>query len=59
MCVYIYICNFLKLYFVLEYSLLTNKVVIVSDEQQRDSAIHIRVFILPQTPLLSRPDSLL
>ena len=27
-----------------------NNVVIVSDEQQRDSAVHIHVSILPQTP---------
>ena len=31
-----------------------NKAVIVSGEQQRDSAIHIHVPILPQTPLPSR-----
>ena len=31
-----------------------NNVVIVSGEQQRDSAIHIHVFVLPQTPLPSR-----
>ena len=31
-----------------------NNVVIVSSEQQRDSAIHIYVSILPQTPLPSR-----
>jgi len=29
--------------------------VIVSGEQQKDSAIHIHVSILPQTPLPSRP----
>ena len=33
---------------------LINNVVIVSDGQQRDSAIHIPVFILPQTSLPSR-----
>ena len=33
---------------------LINNVVIVSGEQQRDSAIHIRVSIPPQTPLPSR-----
>ena len=33
---------------------LINIVVIVSVEQIRDSAIHIHVFILPQTPLPSR-----
>ena len=37
--------------FVLRYSQLTNNVVTVSGEQQRDSAIHIRISILPQTPL--------
>ena len=37
-------------YFVLEFSQLTRKVVIVSGEQWRDLAIHIRVSILPQTP---------
>ena len=31
-----------------------NYVVIVSDEQRRDSAIHIHVSILPQTPIPSR-----
>ena len=34
--------------------LLINNVMIVSGEQQRDSAIHIHVSILFQTPLLSR-----
>ena len=33
---------------------LINNAVIVSGGQQRDSAIHIHVFILPQTPLPSR-----
>ena len=33
---------------------LNNNVVIVSGEQQRDSAIHTHVSILPQTPLPSR-----
>ena len=33
---------------------LTNNVVIVSGEQQRDSATHIHASILPQTPLPSR-----
>ena len=33
---------------------LINHVVVISGEQWRDSAIHIRVSILPQTPLLSR-----
>ena len=32
----------------------TNTVVIVSDGQQRDSAIHVHVTILPQMPLPSR-----
>ena len=45
---------FLTFYFALEYSRLTNNVVMVSGEQQRDSAIHIPVSILPQTPLPSR-----
>ena len=45
---------FLSFYFVLGYSQLTNNVVIISGEQQRDSAIHIHVSTLPQTPLLSR-----
>ena len=31
-----------------------NNVVIVSGEQRRDSAVHVHVFILPQTPLPSR-----
>ena len=31
-----------------------NNVVVVSGEQQRDSAIHIHVSVLPQTPLPSR-----
>ena len=31
-----------------------NNVVIVTGEQPRDSAIHIYVSILPQSPLLSR-----
>ena len=35
-------------------SLLTNNIVIVSGEQWRDSAIHIHVSILLQTPLPSR-----
>ena len=33
---------------------LINHVVVISGEQWRDSAIHIHVSILPQTPLLSR-----
>ena len=40
-----------KPHFVLGYSQLTNNVVTVSGEQQRDSAIHIHISILPQTPL--------
>ena len=36
------------------YSQLTNNIVIISGEEQRDSAIHIHVSTLPQTPLLSR-----
>ena len=31
-----------------------NKIVIFSSEQQRDSAIHIHVSVLPQTPFISR-----
>ena len=31
-----------------------NNVVIVSDEQWRNSAVHIHISILPQTPLPSR-----
>ena len=41
-------------YFVLRYSRLTNKVVIASGEQWRDSAIRVHASILPQTPLPSR-----
>ena len=33
----------------MRYSRLTNDVVIISGEQRRDSAIHIRVLILPQS----------
>ena len=46
--------NFKLFYFVLGYNQLTSNVVIVSGEQWRDSAEHIHVSILPQTPLLSR-----
>ena len=47
--------KFLKMfYFVLRYREPTNNVVIVSGGQQRDSAIHIHVSILSQTPLPSR-----
>ena len=45
---------FLTFYFVLGYSRLTNNVVIVSSEQQRDSAINRHVSIVPQAPLPSR-----
>ena len=38
---------FLTFNFVLGYSHLTNNAMIVSDEQQRGSAIHIHVSILP------------
>ena len=41
-------------YFILRYKSLTNSVVIVSSEQWKDSAMHIHVSILPQTPLPSR-----
>ena len=44
---------FFQLYIILEY-IWINDVVIVSGGQQRDLAIYIRVFILPQTPLPSR-----
>ena len=44
----------LLFYFVLRYSRLINNVVIVSGEQQKDSAIHTHVSILPPTPLPSR-----
>ena len=44
---------FFTFYFVLGYSELT-KNVIVTDEQQRDSVIHVHVSILPQTPLPSK-----
>ena len=40
--------------FVLGYSWLMNNVVIVSGEQQKDSAIHTHASILPQTPRPSR-----
>ena len=43
--------------FILDYNIvnwLIYSIVIVSVEQQRDSAIHIHVSILPQTPLPSR-----
>ena len=36
------------IFFVLGYSRFTNNVVIVSDEQGRDSAMHIHVSIFPQ-----------
>ena len=32
-----------------------NKVVTISGEQRRDSAVHMHVSVLPQTPLPSRP----
>ena len=41
-------------YFVLAYSQLINSVVVVSGEQCKDSAIHIRISILPQTSLPCR-----
>ena len=46
--------HLLTFYFALGYRQLTNNVVIVSGEQWKDSAIHIHVSILPQTPLPSR-----
>ena len=45
----LFVC-FLIFYFVLEYSWLTNNVVIASGEQQRDLAIRIHVSILPNPP---------
>ena len=45
---------FLTFYFVLGYSQLTNNVMILSDELQRDSAIHIYGSTFPQTPLPCR-----
>ena len=45
---------FLTFYFILGYSQLTNNVVRVSGGQQRDSAIHIHVSILPQTLVKER-----
>ena len=42
---------FLTFNFVLEYSQLTNSVVMVSGEQQKDSDTHIHVSIVPQSPL--------
>ena len=48
-----FIFFFLTFYSALEYSRLT-MLVIVSGGQQRDSAIHIHVSILPQTPLPAR-----
>jgi len=44
---------FFKLFILLEYSYLT-MFVIFSGEQWRDSALHIHISILPQTPLPSR-----
>ena len=45
---------FFKFLFLLGYSWLTNSVVIVSGEQQKDSATHIHVSILLQTLLPSK-----
>ena len=45
---------FLTFYFVLDYSQSIINVVIVSGEHLRDSASHIHVYILPQTPLPSK-----
>ena len=50
---YVFFFNFKKL-FILYWSIAINNVMIVSDGQQRDSARHKQVAILPQTPLLSR-----
>ena len=49
-----FLLAFLIFYLVLEHSQLMNNVLIVSGEQQRNSAIHTYVSILPQTPLPSR-----
>ena len=46
--------DILTFHFILGYNRFTNKVVIVSGEEWRDSAIHIPVSTLPQTPLPSR-----
>ena len=54
-CVYIYI-YFYNFEFCIGVQLINN-VVIVSGRQQRDSGIHIHIFILPQTPLPSRLSS--
>ena len=51
---YIFFLLFKTFYFVLMYSQLPSNVVVVSSEQQRDSAIHIHVSILPKTSLPSR-----
>ena len=39
---------------ILYWGITNNNVVVVSDEQQSDSAIHIHVLIIPQIPLPSR-----
>ena len=49
----VFFCLFFKL-FILYWSIANNKVVVTSGGQQRDSARHIRVSILPQTLLPSR-----
>ena len=51
-CMKYHLC-FKKL-FILYWSIPVSNVVIVSGDQQRDSAINIHVFILPQTPFPSR-----
>ena len=53
MCLIDYRDFFFKLFFCIGVYQ-NNYVVIVSGIQQRDSAIHIHIFILPQTPLSSR-----
>ena len=45
---------FLIFYFVLRYSQVTHKIVIVSGKQRKDSAIYTHVSILPQNPLPPR-----
>ena len=55
---YLFIFSFTYLFltfsFTLGYSQLTNHVVKVSGKEQRDSAIYIHGFVLPQIPLPSK-----
>ena len=41
------VCHCFQFYFVLSYTKVTNNVVIVSGELQKDSAIHVLLSILP------------